>query len=288
MTLEAMPGRVRYVLSVLSEPPPAVVAAFGAAGACPVCVGGGQGTSWIAGDVVLKPAELDREELEWQAQIYAQIRWAGFRLAGPRLAADGSLCVDGWCATEYVTGKHEERRWEEIIAVGERFHAALRGIPQPSFLDQRSDPWAISDRVAWGEVPGSEFPHVRHLPQLVSALRPVTVPSQLIHGDLTGNVLFDGQLPPAIIDFSPYWRPTAYASAIVIADALVWEGADSQLLDAVSHIDDFGQFLIRALIFRSVTDWILRKEESADAAPEEDPWAPAVHLACQLAALPDL
>jgi uncharacterized protein (TIGR02569 family) len=273
---------------IRGEPPPAVIAAFGAAGARPVPLGGGQGTSWIAGDVVLKPAELDREELEWQAQIYAQIRWAGFRLARPRLAADGSLCVDGWCATEYVTGKHEERRWEEIIAVGERFHAALRAIPRPSFLDQRSDPWAISDRVAWGEMPASEFPHVRHLPQLVCALRPVSAPSQLIHGDLTGNVLFDARLPPAIIDLSPYWRPTAYASAIVIADALVWEGAGRHVLGAVSRIDDFGQFLIRALIFRSVTDWILREEELGDSAAEDDPWAPAVHLACQLAALPDL
>ena len=214
--------------------------------------------------------------------------WTGFRLARPKLAADGSLCVDGWCAAEYVTGKHEERRWAEIIAVGECFHAALRVIPRPSFLDQRSDPWAISDRVAWGELPASEFPHVRHLPQLVSALRPVTAPSQLIHGDLTGNVLFDGQQPPAIIDFSPYWRPTAYASAIVIADALVWEGADSQVLDAVGHIDDFGQYLIRALIFRSVTDWILSQEEPADSVSEDDPWVAAVHLASQLAALPDL
>jgi hypothetical protein len=74
----------------------------------------------------------------------------------------------------------------------------------------------------------------------------------------------------------------------VIADALVWEGADSQVLDAVSHIDDFGQYLIRALIFRSATDWILGEEESADSAPGDDPWAPAVHLACQLAARPGL
>jgi hypothetical protein len=167
---------------VLSEPPPAVVAAFGAAGARPVALGGGQGISWVARDVVLKPAELDQEELEWQAQIYSQIPWAGFRLARPRLAADGSWCVDGWCATEYVTGRHEERRWAEIIAVGQRFHAVLRGIPRPSFLDQRSSPWAISDRVAWGEIPASEFPRVGHLLQLVSALRPVTAPSQLIHG----------------------------------------------------------------------------------------------------------
>jgi hypothetical protein len=38
-------------------------------------------------------------------------------------------------------------------------------------------------------------------------------------------VLFHDGLPPAIIDFTPYWRPVGYASAIVVADALVWEGA---------------------------------------------------------------
>jgi uncharacterized protein (TIGR02569 family) len=245
--------------------------------------------SWVAGDVVFKPVDADDlEELAWQAQIFSQIPSAGFRLARPRRAADGSLSVDGWCATEYVTGTHEPRRWPEIIAVGERFHAALHGIPRPSFLDQRSSPWAISDRVAWGEIPASEFPHVRHLPELVAASRPVTAPSQLIHGDLTGNVLLDSPQPPAIIDFSPYWRPTAYASAIVIADALVWEGADRQVLGAVTHIGDFGQYLARALIFRAVTNWILRQEAPANSATEDDPWERATNIACQLADLPDL
>jgi uncharacterized protein (TIGR02569 family) len=244
--------------------------------------------SWSAGDVVFKPADVDLEELAWQAQIFSQISSAGFRLARPRRAADGSLCVDGWCATEYVTGTHEAGRWPEIIVAGERLHAALRGIPRPSFLDQRSSRWAISDRVAWGEIPASEFPHVKHLPELVSALRPVTAPSQLIHGDLTGNVLFDGAQPPAIIDFSPYWRPAAYASAIVIADALVWEGADRQVLDAVTHIGDFGQYLVRALIFRALTDWIFSQGEPANsAAGGDDPWARAVNLARPLAVLRD-
>lgn len=187
-----------------------------------------------------------------------------------------------------MTGTHEAGRWPEIIAVGERFHAALAGIPRPSFLDQRSSRWAISDRVAWGEIPASEFPHVRHLPELVCALRPVTAPGQLIHGDLTGNVLFDSPQPPAIIDFSPYWRPAAYASAIVIADALVWQGARRQVVDAVTHIGDFGQYLIRALIFRAMTDWIFSQEEPANSAAEDDePWKRAVNLACHLAALPD-
>ena len=270
-------------------PPAAVLAAFSVAGSRPVLLSGGQGMSWLAGDVVFKPADSDLEELAWQAQIFAQIPSAGFRLARPRRAADGSLCVDGWCAAEYVTGTHEARRWPEIIAAGERFHAALRGIPRPAFLDQRFSRWAISDRVAWGEIPASEFPYVRHLPELVSALRPVTAPSQLIHGDLTGNVLFDSPQPPAIIDFSPYWRPTAYASAIVIADALVWEGADRQVLDAVTHICDFGQYLVRALIFRAVTDWICSQEEPANSAAEDDGrWERAVDIACQLADLPDL
>jgi uncharacterized protein (TIGR02569 family) len=267
-----------------SQPPSRLVlAAFGAAGAQPVPLGGGQGTSWLAADLVLKPADLGPEELAWQARVYSQVSCDGFRLARPRAAAGGSLSVDGWCATEYVAGQHEQRRWAEIIAVGERFHAALRDIPRPGFLDYRASPWATGDRVAWGERPADEFMHVSYLAQLTSAIRPVSAPSQLIHGDLSGNVLFHDQLPPAIIDFSPYWRPAAWASAIVVADALVWEGADNRILSAVGHIEDFGQYLIRALIFRAVDDRTLTK--AGPAAPgTRDPWARAVDLACQLAA----
>ena len=125
-----------------------------------------------------------------------------------------------------------------MIAVGERFHAALDGVPRPSLIDTRTDQWAIGDRVAWGELPAARFAHVKHLPRLVDALRPIDAPSQLVHGDLTGNVLFAPGLPPAVIDFSPYWRPTGFASAVVVGDALAWEGADESLLDAVAHVDD--------------------------------------------------
>ena len=31
---------------------------------------------------------------------------------------------DGWCGREHVAGGHCERAWPEVIAVGERFHAA--------------------------------------------------------------------------------------------------------------------------------------------------------------------
>jgi uncharacterized protein (TIGR02569 family) len=264
-------------------PPPRVLAAFGADGRSPAALAGGQGTSWLAGDLVLKPADLDERQLEWQAGIYAEISGTGFRVARPRRAGDGSLLVDGWCAWEHVDGRHQERRWPDVITAGERFHAALARVPRPGFFDQRADPWAAGDRVAWDELPAEKFTQVRHLPRLAAARRPVSAASQLIHGDLTGNVLFDERLPPAIIDFSPYWRPPAFASAVVVADALVFEGADDRLLDAVAHIGGFGQYLVRALIYRAVTDWLTRRGQPADRG---DPWAPAVDLACRLARQP--
>lgn len=268
-----------------SPPPPRqVLAAFGVASQSLVRLDGGQGTSWLAGDLVLKPADLDMPELEWLADVYAQVFCDGFRIARQRRAGNGAVRVDGWCATEYLAGEHAERRWADAIAVGERFHAALRGIPRPGFLDQRASPWAIGDRVAWGEIPVAEFEQVGHLPRLAAALRPVSAPSQLIHGDLGGNVLFHDRLPPAIIDFSAYWRPTVFASAIVVADALVWEGAETALLGAVSHTEDFGQYLIRALIYRAVTGWLLGPADPVPPGAGDDRWAPAVDLACRLAA----
>ena len=71
-----------------------------------------------------------------------------------------------------------------------------------------------------------------------------------MHGDLTGNVLFHESLPPAIIDFAPYYRPPQYASAIVVADALCWEEAPADLAGAVDR-----QYLLRALIYRAVTSF---------------------------------
>jgi hypothetical protein len=86
-----------------------------------------------------------------------------------------------------------------------------------------------------------------------------------------------------VIDFSPYWRPVGFASAIVVGDALLWEGADESLLAAVSHVDSFPQLLLRALIYRAVVDAIFRAREPA--RPDEDDFFLApVELACSLAA----
>jgi hypothetical protein len=88
-----------------------------------------------------------------------------------------------------------------------------------------------------------------------------------------------GQLPPAIIDLAPYWRPAAYASAVVLADALLFEGADGRVLAAAGHIEDFGQYLVRALIFRIASDRLLFPDK-----PPDGHRASVVGLAVRLAA----
>jgi uncharacterized protein (TIGR02569 family) len=248
----------------------------------PVPLEGGQGSSWRVDDLVLKPFDKNEEMLSWQADLLGAVQCDGFRVSHPRRAIDGRFVVDGWCAWEWLAGRHEQGRWSEIIAVGERFHAALANVPRPDFIDRYTDPWAIGDRVAWGELPIAAFMHVKHVARLAAALRPLVARSQLIHGDLTGNVLFADGLPPAIIDLAPYWRPTAFASGIVVGDAFVWEGAGEELLASVTHIERFDQFLIRALIYRAVTDRLFRQHEPI-RPDDADPFLPAVDLACGLA-----
>lgn len=261
------------------EPPATVLAAFGLTSR-PVPLGGGQGGAWRVGGAVLKPLDAEPVESAWTAELFEALPLDGFRVPRPRRAADGSLHVAGWAAWEAVEGGHEPR-WLDIIEVGEAFHAALAAVPRPAFLDTRTDRWSVADRVAWGER-RLDGVHVEHLDRLRAVLRPVSARSQLVHGDLTGNVLFAPGLPPAVIDFSPYWRPTGWASAVVVSDALTWQGADESILDRVTHVEDFDQLLVRAVIYRAVTDRLFPADEPLRPA-DPDPYRPVVELVCRLA-----
>jgi uncharacterized protein (TIGR02569 family) len=238
-------------------PPPEVLEAFGAAGSAAAPLTGGEGRSWLAGDLVLKPID-DESAAVWTAELLSRIREDGFRVARPVAASDGHWIADGWTASRRLDGEAAPR-WADVIAAGEAFHRAVRDEPRPDFLDDREDPWAVGDRTAWDELPIEPFARsVEGLGLLAEARRPIdVVAAQLIHGDLTGNVLFAEGLTPAVIDLSPYWRPPGFASAIVVADALLWHGVGAALVDAA----DVGrQLLIRALIYRLVTHVIFRQE----------------------------
>ena len=114
-------------------------------------------------------------------------------------------------------------------------------------------------QMAWGEQAAdfcSEFVDVSN--RLQGALTPLGH-SQVVHADLTGNVLFAPGLSPAVIDISPYWRPPEYAEGVVVADALCWHGAQRSLLELV---DVSVTAVARALMFRMATT----KERAASGA----------------------
>ena len=210
---------------------------------------GGQGESFRAGALVLKPAGEPAQALWLGEALDALDTGASVRVARPVRSVAGDWVVAGWMAWGWMEGNHEQGRWDEVLDVSERFHRAVSGIAwSPAIV--ASHRWGIADRVAWGELDAQ-------LPELVQPLlarrRPVDLPRQLVHGDLGGNVLFHDSLPPAVIDVSPYWRPTGYADAVVVADAVAWEGAGDDLVERLLRRQG-EQLLLRAVLFRVAVD----------------------------------
>lgn len=261
-----------------SPPPKDVLTAFGVRGT-PTALSGGRGLAWRADQIVLKPADSSEEVLDWLARILDEVQLDSVRVARPQRSVSGAFIVDGWSASDFCPGSQQPRRWSDIIAVGRQLHQAFAAVSRPEFLASRGDPWALADRAAWGDISLAPYRHAPHVARLAARLAPVRAASQVIHGDLTGNVLFDETLPPAVIDLSVYWRPAEFATAIVVTDALVWEGAATAELKSAIDIDQFGQFFVRALLFRIIAD-VVADPRAMDARAAT--YAPAVDLAVRL------
>lgn len=240
---------------VLSGPPPAqVLATFSVPDAVPRRLAGGQGSTWLADGVVLKPVS-NASEAEWVAAVLATLPEDGFRASRPIRSTSGTWTVAGWSAWRKLDGGHDFNRWLDVLTAGRALHRALHNVDRPDFLDDRRDDWSVGDRVAWDDdVPALTHAELRPLAEQFAALRSACdVRSQVIHGDLTGNVLFADPAAPAIIDFVPYWRPASFGLAIVVADAVAWHRAGAQLVDHLPPDEDPRAMLARAAIYRLVT-----------------------------------
>jgi hypothetical protein len=90
--------------------------------------------------------------------------------------------------------------------------------------------WKLADQMTWDDgAPVWLGVGAGTLERLQQLKAPITEPSQLVHGDMAGNILWHPDLPPAVIDFSPYRRPGEFAAALVTVDAVLWYGADPSL-----------------------------------------------------------
>lgn len=244
-----------------SRPSDAALAAFGInadPAAAPTAIEplpGGRGLTWRAGPLVLRPSGED-DETVWKANTLTALpHERGFRTPRPIPSTTGAWAVDGWEAWQWLPGRPDESRVGDVIRAGQAFHRAVAGLPRPDFLDAASDPWAQADRMVWEEAlpPTSDA-----LGRLCGEFRRVAAPSQLVHGDLLGNVMFDDAAAPTIIDWAPYWRPVGYAEAIVFVDAVCWHDYPSdRMREWAATTPEGRQMVLRALAFRIATLHVL-------------------------------
>nr|WP_281245217.1 TIGR02569 family protein [Amycolatopsis sacchari] len=227
--------------------PQRVLKAFGAQGELERVPGSG---AWRCGDLVLKPV-ADKARAVWLADVLGRLVVPDLRIARPVRTTDGRWLIGGWAASRYLPGQPEHRHDETMLAALKLAHATA-GLPRPEFLARRQDPDAIADRVAWGEVdvPVDENRGGRWFEVLAVARRPVRLPDQVVPGDLFGAVLFDGPSPPGVVDFEPYFRPAEWGAAVAAVDAVAWGGAPPEFLRRWSHLPEWPQLILRAVLFR--------------------------------------
>jgi uncharacterized protein (TIGR02569 family) len=239
--------------TIQAAPSSEVLSAFGLPTVTPRLLADGSGMSWSVAGAILKPA-LDPLEAQWTAELYAGLPEQGFRVPRPLRTATGSYLQDGWCAWKFISGSHHNAGdWPALLACCIAFHTALAGIDPPGFLAMERHHWALADRIAWGEErPGPRWSLLAAITELQAQLDDADrrLPRQLIHGDFTGNLLYAQDLAPAVIDFSPFWRPAAYAMAIALADALAWHNAPDSLFDEARSHGVTDSLIRRAVIFR--------------------------------------
>jgi uncharacterized protein (TIGR02569 family) len=261
------------------------MAAFGVKDADSEPLGEGWVGGWRCGEVVLSVI-ADHARAAWSAKIRETLFIDGVRLARPVRSTDGRYVVSGWRADTFIAGAPEPRH-DEVISAGVRLHEATATLERPRFLTQRPvAPWTdvdifiAADRAAWEDRPLQALPpgatispgnadaerSIDLINQLAALRKPTKSPSQLVHGDLYGTVLFSGVAPPGIIDITPYWRPPSWAAGVVVVDALSWGEADDGLIERWDALPEWPQMLLRALIFRLAVH-ALHPQSTAAALP---------------------
>jgi len=242
---------------VTSIIPSRVLSLFGASSEV-IPLHGGQETTFCCDSIVVKPCS---NPVEWTglAPLLTQLRPVGYRVAKPIRAFDGRWEVDGWMATRLVEGTAGIKGREvEALSACRCFHQELSMVYNstkcPDWLGYYPTVYWKADQLTWGELPFSvEFNDDVHefLKPIVEALSPIPLNNQITHGDPGGdNILFAENQAPAIIDISPYWRPSGYAIAMMLSDGIAWEGSELSVLELTPDEPYLGQLLLRAVLFR--------------------------------------
>ncbi len=242
--------KVDFYGTRINPPTQAIAIAFGSE-ETPVLLGGGQGTSYRAGNIILKPSE-GIEIQNWTAEIYKNLpENLQVRFPRPIKSIYGTWVHEGYIASSFLEGEHKNGHYGEKLLASIAFHKLLKGIPKPNFVGVGNNSWSVSDLVAWDKL---EFNYDQEFMDLYIQIKPhlkqLNLPEQLVHGDLSGNFLVHKTLPIAIIDYSHTWAPCGFAEGIMLADVIAWENASPEDLEVFKQIPDIDQFAWRGILRR--------------------------------------
>ena len=227
--------------TVSGTPGPQLAAAFGLpppVRIVPLAGGGPNVASLITADgaFVAKRA-VDEAEAELYARVAAALNLLGVRQAIPRHTPDGRLVSSsGYMLAELLPGRiFLPPGPEQTVAVMRHLAAyqeALATVAAPAFLDQRQTLWQNVVNPDWlcaqlpgllertpsnGMDPGLVRAGLASLEEAIASIS--QLPRQLVHGDIgPDNVLMEGTMVVAIIDFTPFRAPALSG----LATALYW------------------------------------------------------------------
>lgn len=214
---------------------------------------GGEGQTYKSGKIILKKTNNEIESIGLADFVYNLEIKPGLRIQKPVKSVKGNWVESGYVAWEFLEGKEFSGNFEQKITICKMFNKTFEGYAKPKFLEYKNDPWFIADKYVWGEKDGEyqeDFQEI--IRSTLQKINPINLESQLIHGDISGNIISDDVLGAAVIDLTFYYRPVNYSIAILLVDMLTWEGADISLYGLVKEIPSIDQLLLRAGLKRAV------------------------------------
>lgn len=219
----------------------------------PILLTGGQGNTYKSNNIILKPTSNQTESEELSELVKKAPPSEKLRIPKPIKSSNNNWVEDGYVAWEYLEGKDLKDNYEQKLQICDWFSEIFKNIEKPDFIEKRNDAWAIADRVTWGEIEkeyGKEFQEI--INQVKSILIPIAIPAQIIHGDISENIISDKKDSFGVIDITIYWRPRDYAKALLIVDGITWESADLNIYAFVKDLPEIKQLLLRAGLRRII------------------------------------
>jgi uncharacterized protein (TIGR02569 family) len=211
---------------------------------------GGQNESVRVGELVLKPVYEPRKYL-WLSECLEQVKAEDVSIAKPIKSREGNYIENGIGATRYYEAKFFEDKIDAKLDTCRKLNEITSNISKPDDFDLWESPWTKAQNLAW-IIPGNFNVKIPgEIQRLMSLREEIEIPSQLVHVDLAGNILFDAKENAVIIDFTPGFYPKEYAEMLLLIDSIAWYKASIGSLDLLNVQGKIRrQLMLRSLIFR--------------------------------------